>query len=263
MALLAAWLGFATLAVAAEAPRLAIVADASSAAEADLLTVELSRQTVQLLERAEINRVLAEQRLSLAGLAAGELAGLGRLLKADGVIFLGKDGPADRRTLALRCVAVHPGVVIASWREEAPADPGAWSGATAARFSALLPKFGVRADAAVPVSVLNLRVTRARPEAAEIERELTLLLTHRLAHEPALFVLERQQMAALEKEKSAADAPFWTGRWLIDGSIEQELGDPDALTITARLHPSYVFYMPGFWFVPNADLDRALAAPPP
>ena len=124
------------------------------------------------------------------------------LLKADGVIFLGKEGKEKQKTLALRCVAVHPGVVIESSREDEPADPAKWSSETAARLAALLPKLAVRAEAAVPVSVLNLRVTRARPEAAEIERELTVLLTQRLAHEPALFVLEREQMAALVEEKT-------------------------------------------------------------
>src|SRR4051812_17982964 len=96
LTLLSVLLSLTGLAFAADTPRLAILADASARTEADLLSVELSRQPVQLLERAEIERVLAEQRLALAGLAPGELAGLGRLLKADGVIFLGQEGAADQ-----------------------------------------------------------------------------------------------------------------------------------------------------------------------
>lgn len=237
LTLLALLCSLVTLASAAEGPRLAILADPAAAAEADLLTAELSHQPVRLLERVEIERVLAEQKLALSGLAATELPRIGQLLKADGVVFLGKEGKEKQKTLTLRCVAVHPGVVIESSREDAPADPGKWSSETAARLAVLLPKLAVSAQAALPVSVLNLRVTRARPEAAELERELTVLLTHRLAHEPALFVLEREQMGSLAEEKANGDAPFWTGRWLIDGSIEQAIADPDALTITVGLHP--------------------------
>lgn len=237
LTLLSLLCGFVALASAAEEPRLAILADPAAATEADLLTAGLSQQPVRLLERVEIERVLAEQKLALSGLASTELPRVGQLLKADGVIFLSKEGKEKQKTLALRCVAVHPGVVIESSREDAPADLAKWSSETAARLAALLPKLAVSKEAAVPVSVLNLRVTRSRPEAAEIERELTVLLTHRLAHEPALFVLEREKMAALAEEKAEAAAPFWTGRWLIDGAIEQAPSDPDQLTITARLQP--------------------------
>lgn len=214
--------------------RLAILSEPGAQAEAALLTAELARQPVVLLERAEIERIFAEQKLPSAGLAPAQLPGVGRLLHANGVIFLAK----EKSSLAMRIVAVNPGVVVASWREDAPADAGPWSREAAARIAALLPKLGVQADAAVPVSVLDLRATRARPEAAGIERELTLLLTHRLAHEPALFVLERQRMETLEREKTEEPgAPFWTGRWLIDGAIEQGITEPDRLTIRLRLQP--------------------------
>jgi hypothetical protein len=231
-------LALARVAFAADAPRVAIVAESSATAAADLLTVELSRQPVTLLERAEIDRLLGEQRLSVAGFTAGRLPQLGALLGADGLIFLGTEKVGGKDVLAARLVAVHPGVIVGAWRESAPpTDLAAWSRETGAAITALLPKLKITREAAIPVSVVNLRATRARPEAADIESEAALLLIHRLAHEPAFFVLERQQMDALLGEQREEPAAFWTGRYLVDGAIEQGLTEPDQLTIRLRLQP--------------------------
>ena len=213
------------------AARLAILSEPGAQREAALLAVELSRQPVILLERAEIDRILDERRLALAGLADAQLPQVGRLLGADGIVFL-----TTHPVFAMRIVAVHPGVIVESSRESAPADAAEWSRRAAARIAALLPKFAVGEKAAVPVSVVGVRATRSRPEAAELERETALLLTHRLAHEPAIFVLERERMETVQREKEdGAAEKFWTGRWLIDGTIEQALGEPDALTISVRV----------------------------
>ncbi len=226
------------LAAAADAPRVAIIAAPAAAAAEALLTVELSRQPVTLLERAEIGRVLGEQGLSLDGLTAGQSAHLGALLGADGLVFLGTEKVGGKEVLAARLVAVHPGVIVGAWREAAPlADGATWSRDTAAAMTALLPKLNVAREAAMPISVVNLRATRARPEAAGIESELALLLIHRLAHEPAFFVLERQQMDALLDEQREEPGAFWTGRWLVDGAIEQAVTEPGQLTIRVRLQP--------------------------
>ncbi|MEA3207010.1 MAG: hypothetical protein QOE70_67 [Chthoniobacter sp.] len=231
-------LALAPLAFAADAPRVAIVAEPSATAAAELLTVELSRQPITLLERAEIDRVLSEQRLSVAGFTAGRLPQLGALLGADGLIFLGTEKVGGNEVLAARLVAVHPGVIIGAWQESAPpADLAAWSRETASAITTLLPKLKVTREAAIAVSVVNLRATRARPEAAGIESETALLLIHRLAHEPAFFVLERQQMAALLAEQREELDAFWTGCYLVDGAIEQGLTEPDQLTIRLRLQP--------------------------
>ncbi len=229
------WL-LAPLASGADAPHVAIVAEPSARDAAELLTVELSRLPVKLLERVAIERALEENRLSLTGLTAGRLPQIGALLGADGLIQLSTEKVGGKPVLAARLMAVHPGVIVGTWHESSPpADLAAWSRETAAAVKALLPKLNVSRDAAIPISVVNLRATRARPEAAEVESELTLLLIHRLAHEPAFFVLERQQMDALLDEQREEPAAFWTGRYLLDGAIEQGLTEPDQLTIRVRL----------------------------
>ena len=70
------WL-LAPLVSGADAPHVGIIADPSARDAADLLTAELSRQPVKLLERVEIKRVLEENRLSLTGLTAGRLPQIG------------------------------------------------------------------------------------------------------------------------------------------------------------------------------------------
>lgn len=227
----------APLAGTADAPRVAIVAAPSATAAEELLTVELSRQPVALLERTEIERVLREQRLSLAGFTLGQLAQLGVLLDADGLVFLGAETVGGKEVLAARLVAVHPGVIVGAWQAAPPADLAAWSRETVTAITALLPKLYVTREAAIPISVVNLRATRARPEAARIESEMALLLIHRLAHEPAFFVLERNQMDALLGEQREEPAAFWTGRYLVDGAIEQGVTEPGQLTIRVRLQP--------------------------
>ncbi len=216
--------------------RLAILSDTECRDQESLLTAALSHAPVTVLERTEISRVLAEQHLAAAGVLAEQLPRLGRLLGADGLVFLTAGPGKDSANLSCRIVAVHPGVVIASDIEPNPKDVTAWSQDTAGNIVSLLPKLAVREEAAIPVSVVNLRATRNRPEAQELERELTLLLAHRLAHEPTIFVLERDRLEALQNEKpSDATDPFWTGRWLIDGSIEQDLSDADHLSIAINL----------------------------
>jgi hypothetical protein len=243
MEILLRWFGLyllalAPLAFAVDPPRVAIVAAPSATAAEGLLTVELSRQSIALLERAEVDRVLREQELSLAGLSSGQMVQLGALLGADGLVFLKTEMVGGKEVLAVRLVAVHPGVIVGAWQENSPpADLAEWSRATTAVVTALLPKLQVTREAAIPISVVNLRATRARAEAAGIESELTLLLIHRLAHEPALFILERNQMDVLLNEKREEQVPFWTGCNLIDGDIEQNLTEPDQLTIRVRLQP--------------------------
>src|SRR5437867_3662133 len=65
-----------------------IVEDPRLSTEADLLTVELSKRTdIELLERAQINKVRGEQALTAS--QRGDYLKLGELLGADGVLILG------------------------------------------------------------------------------------------------------------------------------------------------------------------------------
>ena len=101
------------VAACAEPVKLAVITtDKDQESVADLLAVELSKQAgVVLLERAEVNRILAEQKLT--AVAAGNNVKLGQLLAGDGLLVLELQPRDGQRVLVARLVAVRPGVGLA------------------------------------------------------------------------------------------------------------------------------------------------------
>src|SRR6266542_6253677 len=131
-------------ATAASPIRLAIVAEDKSLAPAlDLLTAELSTNSqLALLERAQIDKVLAEQALSAA--TGRDVLKLGEVLGADGLLLLQKVKEGTNQFLASRLLAVKPGVVIDATRVSWPVhDATQWSGWMGRRLNPLFPKLGV------------------------------------------------------------------------------------------------------------------------
>src|SRR5579872_3465235 len=200
------WCGIATMAAGApteSAPtRLAVVCAEPETREAgDLLTVELSRMgQIQLLEREQIDKVYREQALSVAN---RDLAKLGQILGADGLLVMQIISQGTNQFLQSRLVAVKPGVAVDSlWARWPLANAMEWPRLAAARILPLLPKLKVRENEATPISVLNFRSSLRGGANESLERELTVLLIHRLTREPGVFVLERQRLgeALLEKE---------------------------------------------------------------
>lgn len=219
-------------------PKLGLVATDDRLREiADQLTVVLSsRDEVELLERDRIGAVLKEQRLNLG--SGGDLVRLGALLSANGLLVLERRESGDGPKLAAKLVAAGPGVVllddVAPWPDKNAAE---WCERLGRILEPLLPKLAVAKGEAIPVSVLNLRSALQSREARETERELTLLLIHRLAREPRVFVLERRHLATalFEKEIAAEPEPFWTGRYLVDGTLDGDGFDPATLHVRLRL----------------------------
>ena len=220
--------------------RLAIVsAEPSALPVLDLLTVELSRTPgIQLLERAEIDRVYREQGLSAVN---RDYLKLGQVLGANGLVLLTPVAEGTNRFLQARLVAVGPGVVIAYVRAPLPVpEPAQWAQRTARHFEPLLPKLSVLAKDAIPLSIVNLRSAVRSAEAEELERQLTPLAAERLSRERELFVLERQRMELLTSEKElreGSEAAFWNGGYLLDGVVDRDGYSKDTVTVSARLLP--------------------------
>lgn len=146
-----------TVSVYAQPVKLAVItSDKAQEPFADLLTVELSsRQSVQLLERSEIDKVYREQGLSAAN---GDFIKIGRVLGADGLLLIGQGKEGTNQILVTRLVAVKPGVVLGVVRTVWPlADPAPWAKLIVNRLSPLFPKLMVLEKDAIPISVLNLR----------------------------------------------------------------------------------------------------------
>jgi hypothetical protein len=216
-----------------------IIEEPASAAAADVLTADLSHHAgIQLLERAEIERVYREQALSAAN---RDHLKLGQLLGADGLLLLRTFKENTNQFLQIRLVAVKPGVVLGSVRSPWPlADPSQWARGLVQHFEPLLPKLTVLAKDAVPISVVNLRSAVESPEGREVERQLTLLTIERLGHEQKLFLLERERMELLSGEKELQgvdDSAFWNGSYLLDGVVDQKGYSKETLTLSAQLAP--------------------------
>jgi hypothetical protein len=220
--------------------RLAIVPEAPEVgAVADLLTAEFSkRDQVHLLERAEIEKVYREQKLSAGN---REYLKLGQILDADGLLILEQAKERSGQFLNIRLVAVRPGVVLTAEKFTWPLTNGLeWSSAFARHLDLFLPKLSVRAKDAIPISIINLRSAIASAEAPETERQLKLLAIQRLSREKQIFVLERQKMELLDNETQLAgldSSEFWSGSYLLEGVIDRDGYSPDRMTINARLTP--------------------------
>ncbi|HCE44983.1 MAG TPA: hypothetical protein DET40_15695 [Lentisphaeria bacterium] len=203
--------------------KIAVIADKGLENYADLLTVELSKQKdLNVIERAEIDKVLKEQEISSANFAGSYLK-LGKLLKADGLVMIRKFEFQKKEFLVSRLVAVNQGVVLSIFSNPLPPEKiENWPADISAKFAPYLNKLCVSQDKAVPISILNIRAPIDTPEMRLLEKEFTLALAFRLVQEKDLFVLERWKMEKLawEKDIDTESSPFWTGSYLLDGSIE-------------------------------------------
>ena len=200
--------------------RVALLTEEPSAAAAlDLLTAELSKKdSLQLLERAEMERVYREQ-----ALAAGnkDYLKLGQVLGADGLLLFRPLKEGTNQYLQARLIAVKPGAIVAAVRSAWPVpDQVEWTKWLARYFEPSLPKLAVPAKDAVPLSVVNFRSALQSSDAQELERQFTLLTLERLSRQREVFVLERQRMELLTEEKELRGIPedaFWNGSYLLEG----------------------------------------------
>jgi hypothetical protein len=127
----------------AQSISLAVTTDNESLQPAsDLLAAELSHQEgIALLERAKVELVLREQRLSLGGLSSKECLNLGQLLGADGLLVLGEEDGQQPPRVYLRLVAVKTGVILQEGEYPWPLpDPTEWSKQVWLEFRSLIPK---------------------------------------------------------------------------------------------------------------------------
>jgi hypothetical protein len=204
-----------------------------AAAVADLLTVALTDDpALDLVERAQLDRLVREQEAA-AGAALAPLE-MGRLTGADGLLFL---RPAGSNLLA-QLVAVKPGLILN--RQENPASASEWADLVkvlARQVRTGLPKLAVARDDAVPISVAAVRSSFSDPASQAMERQVRLLLLHRLAADPRVFVLDRERMQALAAEKAmdaSLDTAFWTSAHVLEATLNPSGLVPGQTTVELR-----------------------------
>ena len=202
--------------VVANPARVAIIADEASQPVADLLTKELSaREGINLMERADLSKIGDEAKLQK--MAAQDSVAAGKLLGADGLIFL----RIDPQGVQARFTAVKLGYALFDDKAAAGGNMERLAKELAHKVEGYVSKLDLDPVRAIPVSVLNLRADYAVKGSADVERKLTLLLESRLAAVPEYVVLERRHAWDVGFERSASDVsqPLLKGAFVIDGTL--------------------------------------------
>lgn len=200
-----------------------------------LLEVELSRiEGVKLLERAEIEKILAEHQLSVAGLLDRSSAiKLGRLLRADAFLLLSAEDSKNRRTdrdglLRTRLVETAHGLRL--WDGFEPLDAAKFT-EIARRVTdevrAAAEKLTLPAGHVIPVGIVDVHRVQLGESHRLLARAMPGLLSARLSKEPKIIMLERENLNILRQETlltEGEDADFWNSAVLIEGYIEPDDG---------------------------------------
>lgn len=231
--------GKANLATSAEAKskgRLSVIADDASVALADLLAAQLSAEPLlEIVERQELDRILSEQKLTRQ--FAVDSANYGRvadLLRADALLLINQRMLAGRKVVESRLIRVNPGLVLDTVYSAAPiASPADWAESMRTRVTGLAGKV-MRHDA-IALSLLNIRASVSSSASSGLDRTLAVLLNDRLAHQSHIVILERSSMERLVSENVGR---FWTGSYLVDGTLEPSLDGSGAFALSVRFQPT-------------------------
>lgn len=219
--------------------RLAIISDEANEAAASVLAAKLTGTAgVELVERQEIDRLLAEQSVSRTLINDNVApAQLGSWLQADALILIQTRDLAGTPTVETRLVRVNPGVVLATSYRQAPMEAVEdWAKQIAPRLAQLAQH--TAQNQALAISLLGVRATVDTAANLELERTVGILLQQRLAQDARLMLLERVAMERLTPEAKDGPDSFWRGRYAVSGSIASTPGAvpgmDDNLAFTVR-----------------------------
>ena len=211
---------------AAAPTRLAVIAQGQSApcrGLADLLQVELSRRDgIELVEREEIDRVLAEQALTASGLVAESARiHLGALLKADGLLFVDQT-VSTNNVFHLRLVETAQGYVAGFVVHEA----GTPMEQTVVALDRSLANLSLSGDQRVGVSVLAFRNSLPKdlmdhPDVLAFMAGVEERLMVELAAIPGVLILERRKLGDVVQEEalSGEERALMVGTLVVDGGL--------------------------------------------
>ncbi len=210
------WMALTTWMIA-DPVRVAIISDSGSKDLSELVTAELSsNSTILLVERDDLAKIGDEAKVQQ--MAGSDATALGRLAKADGLLFF------DQRTdgAHVRLTAVNLGYALLDDPVPVGTNPQEEAKAIAHLLVVDAAKLKLDPARAIPLSILNLRADFSTPESTKVERDLTLLLESRLAAVPEYVVLERRHAWSLTFEHSLSPEanPVLRGACLIDGSLD-------------------------------------------
>jgi hypothetical protein len=212
--------------------RLAVISTVDTADLAALVMTELSGNPgISLVERDDLAKIGDE--LKLQQLAGSDAVGLGKLVGADGLLFLNR-GPNG---LQVRFTAVGLGYALFDDEIASETDLPQLAKSISHRVAGYAPKLKLDPAKAIPLSILNLRADYGSVQSLQVERDLTLLLESRLTSVPEYVVLERRHAWSLGFEHSLDPAakPLLRGAYLIDGTLSLSAPMSDDCKVALRI----------------------------
>lgn len=211
--------------------RIAVVSPPDRRSEADLLSVYLSKTPgVTLVERDEVEKLIAEKELKLTGLTAADAERIGRVLRAQSVLLL----EAGKDQLHLRFLSVQSGAI---WRWTTCAwpvqEPQSWAELEATVITSLARKAVLPASEILPVSLLRINSATGERNNS-VETTLNQLLATQLANTAGVVLLERSRLETLGTEHDPESDFFWKSAWIVDGNFTLT---SEGCTLNLRLQP--------------------------
>ncbi len=220
---------------------LALIADQTSGLDKSplisLLEIELSqRDDIRLLERAAIDKILEEQKLSAAGLLdRNNTIKIGKLLRADAFIILSTEkstpdsnnaspNQASSDLIRVRVSETAHGLRLLDCFAQSDSNS---VGTIVQKLESVLNKINQPNKKLIPVGIVDIHRVQLAKQYKMLERTLPVLLSVRLNLEPQIIMLEREDLKVLLDEKlmtEGEDTKFWSSAILIDGYIQPNNG---------------------------------------
>jgi len=239
------WVLLSTLVTAgareAEAKRCAILVspECEQAGIGDLLTAKLSRiEGVELVERALVEKVLAERKISASVLASAEAAiQLGRLLAADAFLVVERVPKLTPPACRLQVIETRTGISLGMefLAEESLKKDAA---PVARLLRASTAKLGVPVEKRHYVGLLSFRSEEPGRTLDGVAEAFGMLLVNDLAASPGIVVLDREHLDALQKEEglTGVELQLRTSALLVEGAIRR-LPEGGRLAVVVLLRP--------------------------
>ncbi len=229
-------------------PAIAVLADSAPGADAVALVSALEARLsqddgIRLLERGQIEKVLAEQQLSTMGLVERDnIVKAGQLLRAEAFVLLSiENGQAEQgkgRLVRVRVAETAHGLRLWEGYEAMEASQvDAAATRIAEKVRAAVAKMSQLDGSLIPVGIVDIHRVQLSQKYEPLARVVPGLLSARLGKEPQIILLERESLGTLLREKQLTEGPdaaFWNSAILIDGYVQPGVGRSIEMSLRVR-----------------------------
>jgi len=212
-----------------EPARVAVLTGAGSRAPSAALLLQTEKavanmERIELVPRAEIDKVLKEIDLSTSGPVGGQRAkDLGERLNAEVLLYIIKPPRGWTHARQLLAIEAETGILLGTFIEaEEALKPGA---AEPARFvSSTVAKARLSPEERRYVELRDFRGARAADELDALAHALAEFLSIGLASSPQVVIVNPTLVRHVKRDISPLAKRLWEGRTMIDGTVGR---DPD------------------------------------